>query len=121
MVDEPDYHAPDSDEEEEAEKPPRRNAADRASVREAKKAQKARNDMIDAGLRDALETPQGRAFLAFVLFDLGNVHGHVETPLFDTNAVHFYLGRRHVAVDIQNRALQLRRDRYMLLLSEHLK
>lgn len=117
----PNYHTPDVEDGDAPEKPSQPNAADRKSVRAQEKAVKARNDAIDAGLSTCLETAHGRYFLAWLLFELANVNSRIETPLFDTNAVHFFAGRRQVGLDIQDRALRLSRDRYMLLLSEHFK
>lgn len=114
-----DPHAPDDEDQEQPK--PQPNATHRPTIKAAEKAAKARKLLIDEGIRAALETPHGRAFLSYILFDLGNIYGHIETTLFDTNAVHFFMGRRHVAVDVQNLALSLNKERYMLLLKEHLK
>lgn len=97
------------------------NAADRQSVKAQERALRLKNSMRDDGVRIMLSSGEGRAFLAWLLFDVSALNSPLEAPSFNPAVVHFFAGRRQVALDLQAIALQLDRKGYMLMLSEHLR
>lgn len=96
------------------------NAADRQQVKDKKRRQDDRTDMRRETLKAILGQRNGRDFLAWVLLEVGCLHSALEAVSFNPAVVHFFAGRRQVALDLQAEALRADRDNYMLMLKEHL-
>lgn len=97
------------------------NAADRRAVKAKARTQKEQERDCKDVMNALLSQANGRAFLAWLMLELGGLHAPTENAAYDTNACHFREGARGVALALHALALRTNRDRYMLLLTEHLE
>lgn len=67
-----------------------------------------------------LRTPDGRAWMAWLLFDVCAVHRTVVNQAFDTSAMLYREGIAEVGRTVEREALKHNRDQYMVLLKEHM-
>lgn len=67
-----------------------------------------------------LATQDGRAWLAWLLFDVCAVHRTVVNQAFDTSAMLYREGVAEVGRAVEREALKYNRDQYMVLMKEHM-
>ena len=95
------------------------NAADATSIKVKRKRAEEKDRIYAEVMGALLSLPNGREWLAHVLFDLCGVFTTTENAAFDTNAMHFREGARQVGFYLQKMALRADAKLYMVLLTEN--
>ena len=95
------------------------SAANPIAIRQKRKtiedAERVHNEVLTA----LLSLPNGRAWLAHVLFEVCGVLATTENAAFDTNGMHFREGARQVGLHLHKAILRADAKQYMVLLTEH--
>ncbi len=95
------------------------NAANPIAIRGKRKkiedAERVHNEVLSA----LLGVPNGREWLAHVLFEICGVFATTENAAFDTNGMHFREGARQVGLHLHKSMLRADAKLYMVLMSEH--
>jgi len=96
------------------------NAADREQVKAKKRTIKQAEREMDEVMQALLQHPNGRRWLANLIFETCGLNAPLQDQNYRTEAIHFKEGGRRVAILLQSHALRVNRKNYMMLLDEHL-
>ena len=96
------------------------NAADREQVKEKARGKKARERDYDDVMQGLLMHPNGRKWLANLIFEICGLDASLMDAHYRPEAIVFKEGGRRVAILLQSHALRVNRENYMMLLREHL-
>lgn len=94
------------------------NSADRRQVRKAAQDQERREKQLEDITRQLLSVPDGRTWLAWVLFEVCGLRADAG-PL-PSEVVQYRKGAADVGVTLQNRAMAASKANFIKLLEEHL-
>ena len=96
------------------------NAADREQIKAKKRTQKQIEREQDEVMAALLQHPNGRRWLATLIFETCGLNAPLQDQDYRTDAIHFKEGSRRVAILLQSQALRVNRKNYIMLLDEHL-
>lgn len=96
------------------------NAADREQVKAKARNKKAADRDVDDVMNGLLMHPNGRRWLARLIFDTCGLNAPLMDEHYRPEAVVFKEGGRRVAILLQSHALRVNTKNYMLLIEEHL-
>lgn len=95
------------------------NAANKVAIRKKQKAEDRRRARMDEVLRKLLNDPDGREWLADLLYGKCKLFTVTASADFDPHAAHFREGARAVGLLIHEQALRADLTQYMVLQVEH--